>query len=83
VKVALVGNPNVGKTALINALTRGSFIVGNFPGVTVEKKEGKAKINGKEVVFVDLPGIYSFQTKSLDEEINKKISDRRVARSCY
>jgi len=72
VKVALVGNPNVGKTALINALTRGSFIVGNFPGVTVEKKEGKAKINGKEVVFVDLPGIYSFQTKSLDEEITKK-----------
>lgn len=71
-KVALVGNPNVGKTALINALTRGSFIVGNFPGVTVEKKEGKAKINGKEVVFVDLPGIYSFQTKSLDEEITKK-----------
>ena len=71
-KVALVGNPNVGKTALINALTGGNFIVGNFPGVTVEKKEGKAKINGKDVIFVDLPGIYSFQTKSIDEEITKK-----------
>ncbi len=71
-KVALVGNPNVGKTALINALTKGNFIIGNFPGVTVEKKEGKAKIDGREVIFVDLPGIYSFQTNSLDEEITKK-----------
>ncbi len=70
-KVALVGNPNVGKTALINSLTKGNFVIGNFPGVTVEKKEGKAKINSKEVIFVDLPGIYSFQTKSIDEKIAK------------
>ncbi len=68
-KVALVGNPNVGKTALINALTGGNFTVGNFPGVTVEKKEGKAKIDGKEVIFVDLPGIYSLQPKSIDEKV--------------
>jgi len=69
VKVALVGNPNVGKTALINALTGGNFTVGNFPGVTVEKKEGKAKIDGKEVIFIDLPGIYSLQPKSIDEKV--------------
>ncbi|WP_456327365.1 ferrous iron transport protein B [Archaeoglobus sp.] len=68
-KVALVGNPNVGKTALINALTGGNFTVGNFPGVTVEKKEGKARIDGKEVIFVDLPGIYSLQPKSIDEKV--------------
>ena len=68
-RVALVGNPNVGKTTLINALTGGNFIVGNFPGVTVEKKEGKAIINGKEVIFVDLPGIYSLQVRSLDEKV--------------
>ena len=71
VKVALLGNPNVGKTALINALTKGNFVIGNFPGVTVEKKEGKAKIDGKEIIFVDLPGIYSFQTKAIDEKIAK------------
>ncbi|WP_290723563.1 ferrous iron transport protein B [Archaeoglobus sp.] len=68
-KVAMVGNPNVGKTSLLNALTGGDFSVGNFPGVTVEKKEGKGLIDGKAVTFVDLPGIYSFQTESLDEKV--------------
>ncbi len=70
-RVALVGNPNVGKTALINSLTGGNFTVGNFPGVTVEKKEGKALIDGKEVVFIDLPGVYSLQAKSLDEKVTR------------
>ncbi len=70
-KVALIGNPNVGKTALINSLTGGNFTVGNFPGVTVEKKEGKAIIDGKEIKFVDLPGIYSLQAKSLDEKVTR------------
>ncbi len=64
-----MGNPNVGKTALINALTGGNFVVGNFPGVTVEKKEGKAKINGKEIIFVDLPGMYTLQPRSIDERV--------------
>lgn len=68
-KIAMVGNPNVGKTSLLNALTGGDFSVGNFPGVTVEKKEGKGVIGGKTVTFVDLPGIYSFQTESLDEKV--------------
>ncbi|RLI75128.1 ferrous iron transport protein B [Archaeoglobales archaeon] len=65
----MVGNPNVGKTALLNALTGGDFIVGNFPGTTVEKKIGKSKINGRVIEFVDLPGIYSLQAYSLDEKI--------------
>ncbi|WP_330999846.1 ferrous iron transport protein B [Archaeoglobus neptunius] len=67
--MAMVGNPNVGKTSLLNALTGGNFSVGNFPGVTVEKKEGKGKIDGKTVTFVDLPGIYSFQAESIDEQV--------------
>ena len=70
-KVAMVGNPNVGKTALLNALTGGNFEVGNFPGTTVEKKEGKAKIDGRDVIFVDLPGIYSLEAQSLDEKVAK------------
>ncbi len=69
VRVAMVGNPNVGKTALLNALTGGNFTVGNFPGVTVEKKEGEGVIGGKKYVFVDLPGIYSFEAGSLDERV--------------
>lgn len=67
----MVGNPNVGKTTLLNALTGGKFTVANFPGVTVEKKEGKTIINGKEIVFVDLPGIYGFETENLDEVITR------------
>jgi ferrous iron transport protein B len=68
----MVGNPNVGKTALLNALTGGEFSVGNFPGVTVEKKEGKGKINGKEIIFVDLPGIYSLEARSIDEKVARE-----------
>ncbi len=68
-KIAMVGNPNVGKTALLNALTGGKFEVGNFPGTTVGVKEGKAKIDGKDVLFVDLPGIYSLEAHSLDEKV--------------
>ncbi len=68
----MVGNPNVGKTAILNALTGGKFQVGNFPGTTVEIKEGKAVINGVEVEFIDLPGIYSMKPYSADEEIAVK-----------
>ncbi len=70
-KIAMIGNPNVGKTALLNALTGGSFEVGNFPGTTVERKEGRARIDGKEVILVDLPGIYSLEAYSLDEKVAK------------
>ena len=71
-RIALVGNPNVGKTALLNALTGGSFEVGNFPGTTVERKEGKARIDGREVILVDLPGIYSLEAYSLDEKVARE-----------
>lgn len=66
-KIALVGNPNSGKTTLFNALTGSNQYVGNWPGVTVEKKEGKAKIDGKTVTIVDLPGIYSLSPYSMEE----------------
>ena len=58
VKIALAGNPNCGKTTLFNALTGSNQFVGNWPGVTVEKKEGKLK-GHKDVVIMDLPGIHT------------------------
>ena len=58
IKIALAGNPNCGKTTLFNALTGSNQFVGNWPGVTVEKKEGKLK-GHKDVTIMDLPGIYS------------------------
>jgi len=69
VKIALAGNPNSGKTTVFNNLTGGRQHVGNWPGVTVEKKEGKYSYNGCEVTVVDLPGIYSLTAYSLDERI--------------
>ncbi len=68
VTVALAGNPNSGKTTLFNALTGSNQYVGNWPGVTVEKKEGRLT-KDLDVVLVDLPGIYSLSTNSLEEEI--------------
>ncbi len=66
-KLALVGNPNCGKTTLFNALTGSNQYVGNWPGVTVEKKEGRAQVDGKPVTVVDLPGIYSLSPYSMEE----------------
>lgn len=66
-KIALAGNPNCGKTSLFNAYTGSDQYVGNWPGVTVEKKEGKATIGDKEVTIVDLPGIYSLSPYSMEE----------------
>ncbi len=66
-KLALVGNPNCGKTTLFNALTGSNQYVGNWPGVTVEKKEGRASVDGKDVTIVDLPGIYSLSPYSMEE----------------
>lgn len=67
-KIALAGNPNCGKTTLFNALTGANQFVGNWPGVTVEKKEGKLKGN-KEVSIIDLPGIYSLSPYTLEEVV--------------
>ena len=68
VKIALAGNPNSGKTTLFNALTGSNQFVGNWPGVTVEKKEGKLK-GHKDVVIMDLPGIYSLSPYTLEEVV--------------
>ena len=68
IKIALAGNPNCGKTTLFNALTGANQYVGNWPGVTVEKKEGKLK-GHKDVVIMDLPGIYSLSPYTLEEVV--------------
>ncbi|MCC8070016.1 MAG: ferrous iron transport protein B [Ruminococcus sp.] len=68
IKIALAGNPNCGKTTLFNALTGSNQFVGNWPGVTVEKKEGKLK-NHKDVIVTDLPGIYSLSPYTLEEVV--------------
>ena len=77
VKIALAGNPNCGKTTLFNALTGSNQFVGNWPGVTVEKKEGKWKEN-KDVSIIDLPGIYSLSPYTLEEVVarNYLITER-------
>ncbi|USF26650.1 Fe(2+) transporter FeoB [Firmicutes bacterium ASF500] len=70
IKIALAGNPNCGKTTLFNALTGSSQYVGNWPGVTVEKKEGRLK-GHKDVVIQDLPGIYSLSPYTLEEVVSR------------
>lgn len=77
IKIALAGNPNCGKTTLFNALTGSNQFVGNWPGVTVEKKEGKLKWD-KEATIMDLPGIYSLSPYTLEEVVarNYLITDR-------
>ena len=68
IRIALAGNPNSGKTTLFNALTGSNQFVGNWPGVTVEKKEGRLK-NHKDVIVTDLPGIYSLSPYTLEEVV--------------
>lgn len=77
IKIALAGNPNSGKTTLFNALTGSNQYVGNWPGVTVEKKEGKLKKNS-DVIVTDLPGIYSLSPYTLEEVVarNYLINER-------
>ena len=74
IKIALAGNPNCGKTTMFNALTGANQYVGNWPGVTVEKKEGKLKskrAGGEEVIVTDLPGIYSLSPYTLEEVVSR------------
>ena len=70
IKIALAGNPNCGKTTMFNSLTGASQYVGNWPGVTVEKKEGKAK-GFDDVVVTDLPGIYSLSPYTSEEIVSR------------
>ena len=78
IKIALAGNPNSGKTTLFNALTGSNQFVGNWPGVTVEKKEGKLKKHD-DVVIMDLPGIYSLSPYTLEEVVSRKLPDPATA----
>ena len=73
IKIALAGNPNCGKTTMFNALTGANQYVGNWPGVTVEKKEGKLKGKRKndDIIVTDLPGIYSLSPYTLEEVVSR------------
>ena len=68
IKIALAGNPNSGKTTMFNDLTGANQFVGNWPGVTVEKKEGRLK-GTKDIIIQDLPGIYSLSPYTLEEVV--------------
>ena len=70
IKIALAGNPNCGKTTLFNALTGSNQFVGNWPGVTVEKKEGRLRKHD-DVIVTDLPGIYSLSPYTLEEVVSR------------
>src|SRR4030067_2232059 len=70
--IALAGNANVGKSVVFNHLTGSSQIIGNWPGKTVEKAQGILNFEGRKVVIVDLPGIYSFSTFSMEEIVSRE-----------
>ena len=73
IRIALAGNPNCGKTTMFNNITGAKQHVGNYPGVTVEKKEGHTKFEGQELIFIDLPGTYSLTARSLDELVARNV----------
>ena len=73
IRIALAGNPNCGKTTMFNNITGAKQHVGNYAGVTVEKKEGHTNFNGQELLFIDLPGTYSLTARSLDELVARNV----------
>ena len=72
IKVGFIGNPNCGKTTLFNAYTGANLKVANWPGVTVEKKEGKTTYKGQEFKLIDLPGIYSLTSYTMEEKVSRE-----------
>ena len=72
IKVGFIGNPNCGKTTLFNAYTGANLKVANWPGVTVEKKEGKTTYQGQEFQLIDLPGIYSLTSYTMEETVSRE-----------
>lgn len=73
IRIALAGNPNCGKTTIFNNITGAKQHVGNYPGVTVEKKEGEAQFDGRDLLFIDLPGTYSLTARSMDELVARNV----------
>ena len=73
IRIALAGNPNCGKTTIFNNITGAKQHVGNYPGVTVEKKEGERVFEGKDLLFMDLPGTYSLTARSMDELVARNV----------
>ncbi|MFP4067717.1 MAG: FeoB small GTPase domain-containing protein, partial [Spirochaetaceae bacterium] len=69
--VAIVGNPNSGKTTVFNGLTGSNQTIGNWPGVTVERKEGLIKTGSRDIKIVDMPGIYTFSADTEDERVSR------------
>ena len=79
IRVGFVGNPNCGKTTLFNAFTGAKLKVANWPGVTVERVEGETSYKGRPIKVIDLPGIYSLSSFTIEEKVTRKcIEDREV-----
>ena len=72
IRVGFVGNPNCGKTTLFNAYTGANLKVANWPGVTVERVEGETSYKGQQLKLIDLPGIYSLTSYSIEEKVSRK-----------
>ena len=83
INIALAGNPNVGKSVIFNQLTGLSQTIGNWPGKTVERMEGHLKFSGYDFNIVDLPGIYSLSTYSIEEIVSREyiISEEEIGRA--
>ena len=71
IKIAFAGNPNVGKTALINSIAGSNLKVGNWPGVTVEKKEAEFIYENEKIQLIDLPGVYSLASHTVEERVTR------------
>ena len=72
IRAGLIGNPNCGKTTLFNAFTGANLKVANWPGVTVEKKEGRTTWQGQDFHLTDLPGVYSLASYTMEERVSKE-----------